>query len=631
MRSSRKESRHLTTKMTRMQFLDAIRTLRPSTQAWLVVVASLGLMVLFMTFVQSREYYFGFTDGEHDYYYNARVILADGVPPRALHPGTPIYYLGAVILAVLGDDQERSQAFFNTAYIVGFLALAGAMWFFVRSVLRDVGFGWSILVLATIAVWPPTGTYLNHFTGDLYILAATVVVLGYFWRFLDGSEISQRQLAIFGVLIGITMAVKSNFLLMAVPIVSSMAVHLLRISRGEGWLVRSREVATRLILVGAIALLAFVVSVAPVLPRLHSLVKRLKNKATRSDTAASDLFDQLGSFIETAPMFSLGMLAAAIFAVVVGVMWFKSGSSWKRVSWTRQEQELQDPVAIIVFLAVGGFLLVFTIVSQLHISSPVGSPPKDPGVRARDITPIAMFLPFALLGLRELWRIGGYKLGNFSNRPRLVSPVLVTVAALAVIWTFADYARYREDVFSDMRVELAAHTEVFEDLQGDGRVAIWAGGPSMGEPTFHFWGNYFYAYDRFDSELLAANTDFTFIRLHFGDLLDRGREAGLSSPSVAELREMLEPREFSGNPVKRFFQRWEAQFPYPDRTTEIFAGERDGVDVAKVVLIGEASLSISGIDVVGTLNSLLPSRFGATDVSAIEVGDETWTVFSIKR
>jgi hypothetical protein len=94
---------------------------------------------------------------------------------------------------------------------------------------------------------------------------------------------------------------------------------------------------------------------------------------------------------------------------------------------------------------------------------------------------------------------------------------------------------------------------------------------------------------------------------------------------------MLEPREVSGNPFKRFFQRWEAQFPYPDRTTEIFAGERDDVDVAKVVLIGEASLSISGIDVVGTLNSLLPSRFGATDVSAIEVGDETWTAFSIKR
>jgi hypothetical protein len=616
--------------MTRMQFLDAIRALHPSTQAWLVVVASLGLMVLFMTFGQSREYYFGLTDGEHDYYYNAKVILADGVPPRALHPGTPIYYLGAVILAIVGDEQERAQVFFNTAYIVGFLSLAGAMWFFVRWVLSDVGFGWSILVLATIAIWPPTGTYLNHFTGDLYILSATVVVLGYFWRFLDGSEINQRQLAVFGVLIGIAMAVKSNFLLMAVPIVASMAVHFLRISRGEGWLVRLREVATRLILVGAVALLAFVVSVAPALPRLYSLVKHLKNKATRSDTAASDLFDQLGSFIETAPMYSLGFLAAVIFAVVVSVMWFKSGSSWKRVNWTRQEQELQDPVAIITFLAVGGFLLVFTIVGQLHVSAPAGSTEVDPGIRTRDITPIAMFLPLALLGLRELWRVGGYKISRFAPRPGLVSPVLVTVAALAVMWTFTDYARYRSEVFGEMRTELAARNEALEDLSGDGRLAIWGWGAGMGVSTFHFWGNYFYAYDRFDSELLVANPDFTFVRLHFGDLLDRGRQAGLSSSSVAELREMLEPREFSANPIKQIFQRWEARFPYPDRTTEIFAGENNDVDVAKVVLIGE-DLAVSGIDPVGTLNSLLPSRFGATDVSIIEVGDETWTVFSIER
>jgi hypothetical protein len=241
-----------------------------------------------------------------------------------------------------------------------------------------------------------------------------------------------------------------------------------------------------------------------------------------------------------------------------------------------------------------------------------------------------MFLPLALLGLRELWRTGGYKLSQFSVRPSLVSPVLVTIAALAVIWTFVDYARYRSDVFGEMRVELATRTEALEDLPGDDRVAIWGWGTGMGEPTFHFWGNYFYAYDRFDSELLAANPDFTFVRLHFGDLLDRGQQAGLSSSSVAELREMLDPREFSGNPIIQLFQRWEARFPMPDRTTEIFAGENDDEEVTTVVLIGD-DLSVSGIDPVGTLSSLLPSRYGATEVSVIEVGGETWTVFSVGR
>jgi len=128
--------------MTRLKFLNMLHCARPSIQAWLIVVAALGLMVVFMTFVQGREYFLGLTDGEHDYYYNARVILSDGVPPRALHPGTPIYYLGAVILAIVGEDQDRTQAFFNTAYIVGFFSLAGAMWVFARTALK--AWGWVV-------------------------------------------------------------------------------------------------------------------------------------------------------------------------------------------------------------------------------------------------------------------------------------------------------------------------------------------------------------------------------------------------------------------------------------------------------------------------------------------------------
>jgi len=484
------------------------------------------------------------------------------------------------------------------------------------------------LILATIAVWPPLATYLNYFTGDVFILAATIIVIGFFWRFLASSEFSKRQLAIFGVLIGITMAIKSNFLLMAVPIVASMAVHFLRISRGEGWIARLQEVASRLILVGAFALLAFVVSVAPVLPRIHSLVKRLKNKATRSDTSVFDLFDQLGSFFETAPMFSLGLLAAAVFGAIVIVAWLKADSSWKRIIWTQQAQTQHDPVATIIFLAVGGILLVFTITGQLHISAPIGSPEVDPGMRTRDITPIAMFLPLALLGLRELWRTAGYKFNQFSVRPSLVNPVLVTLAILAVMWTFVDYARYRSDVFGEMRVDLATRTEALEDLSSGGRVAIWGWGEGMGEPTFHFWGNYFYAYDRFDSELLAANPDFSFVRLHFAELLAKGQQAGFASSSVAELREMIEPREFSSNPLKRAFQRWEDRFPYPDRSTEIIAGENDGPEITAIVLIGD-ELSVSNIDPVPPLKSLLQERFGPTEVSIVDVGDEKWTVFSL--
>lgn len=580
-----------------------------------------------MTFVQGREYFLGLTDGEHDYYYNARVILADGAPLRALHPGTPIYYLGALILAIVGDGQDNTQAFFNIGYVVGFLSIAAAMLFFARTALRGVGFGWAILIFATIAVWPPAVTYLNYFTGDIFILAATVVVLGMFWRLLGTSELGNRQLAIFGVLLGIAMAIKSNFLLIAVPISVSMAVHFLRMAGGDAWTTRLREVVSRLFVVVGFTFLAFVVSIAPVLPQTHTLIRKLKNKAGGSESFVSNLFDQLGSLFQIAPIFSLGLLAATVFAVIIGVIWLKTDSPWKRVNWMRQEQAQHDLVATVIFLAVGGLVLVFSIVGQLHAT--LDGIDSDPGINSRPITPIAMFLPLALLSLRELWRHSEHTRSWFSVQPGLVNLLVIPVAVLAITWTFVDYVRFRSDVFGNMRVDLAARTESLDALRGDGRVAIWAWGEGMGEPTFHFWGNYFYAYDRFDSEVLAANPNFTFIRLHFAELLETGREAGLTSPSIAALREMIEPRVLSSNPLKRAFQQWGDRFPYPDRTTELITGE-NVEEITAIVLIGD-ELSISGVDPVESLMSLLPDRFGATEYSIIEVGEEKWTVFSIGR
>ena len=70
-----------------------------------------------MTYVQPRPYFLTtITDVECDYYYNSKLVFFRGTPNNVNHPGTPIYYIGSLIMLIAGHDIAETQIFFNYAY-----------------------------------------------------------------------------------------------------------------------------------------------------------------------------------------------------------------------------------------------------------------------------------------------------------------------------------------------------------------------------------------------------------------------------------------------------------------------------------------------------------------------------------
>jgi hypothetical protein len=625
---------------------DSSRAMRPSTRAWIVVTVILSVMVLLMTFVQGREYYLGLTDVENDYYYNARVILDSGTPTRITHPGTPVYYVGAVVLAIVGEGQDRTQAFFNAMYLIGLVALAGALLFFVRYVLKNSGLTFTLIVLSTIAVWPPTLTYLNYFSADMLMLPATLVVLAYFWKLLGAPEISYRQIAILGIFVGVTLAIKTNFLQMAVPIGGALAIHFFRMSSGSNLLTQLREVAFKLGIWSGFILLAGAVAISPVLLRSYWLIGKIRD-SVRGDGSPNPTFSQqISNFSQGSPQFFQILVIVAVLAIAISLLWLRS--NYQRLSFKRHTLAPgeSDRLPVITFLGMAGFIFLFSILTQLETPNVLsGEYEGDFGIATRQLTPIAMMLPFVLISFRDLWHRQPNLPALITNHLRSFERAFLVIALLGIVWTFTDYSRSRAETLENLKTDIDVRAEAIDDLFKDGRVAIYDSGLLFGEPAFHLWGNYRYAYDRFDEEVLAKYPQYTQLHLREAALLIEAQQAGTSSTSLAELNRIQNPRIYSGNPAKKLFQQWEDRYIGPDRSTEIITGEGK-LDVAAVIHVELRPDQPSTL--INPLQTLLPVRLGFLDIACVQqqssdcldsieqaqnlaVGDEVWLVYSFGR
>ena len=167
-----------------------------STATSLVACVVVLGFVCYTTFVAPRPYYVTDIDSEQDYYYNAR-LAASHLPLTVHHPGTPLHELGRVILAVVGDRLDRTQQFFDVAYLTTALATAIAIAVFIRLVMSREPFGVSLLTLACVVAWPPFLTYLSNFGADSFIVAAGLPTLACFWVSLSQPVGHARKALIF--------------------------------------------------------------------------------------------------------------------------------------------------------------------------------------------------------------------------------------------------------------------------------------------------------------------------------------------------------------------------------------------------------------------------------------------------
>jgi len=113
------------------------------------------------------------------------------------------------------------------------------------------------------------------------------------------------------------------------------------------------------------------------------------------------------------------------------------------------------------------------------------------------------------------------------------------------------------------------------------RLAFWTG-PStdlLGEASFHFWGNYRYADDAFDRELVDRFPNLTFFRG-----LREMRIGRIGPERVASGRESASRPDRGDGPLRRLHEWMKRKYPPPGKTEEFFSGGQYGVRVQQIAV-----------------------------------------------
>lgn len=259
----------------------------PAGAAFIIVIS----LSVFYVFIDPRPYFIAASDGDHDYYYNAQLILDTGFPGMAWHPGTPGYYLAALAGAFGRVFDTGPQLLLNFGYLSVAIVAAISFWYFfyvLRRVVSNVALWISLAILLS---WPSVIFFLNSFVSDLFAISLTVAGIGAFWKYwIIESNPTPRRIILLAVLFGVAM----SFKLTVVPVIAVTwfvaIVGILRSSRkktgssNDGFDSDSkyrRMTPLRTALLGpAITIGTFALFTAPVWGMLHLAIRTLPGRLT---------------------------------------------------------------------------------------------------------------------------------------------------------------------------------------------------------------------------------------------------------------------------------------------------------------------------------------------------------------
>ena len=171
--------------------------------------ASVVLLFIYYVIVEPRPYFIAAIDTDHDYYFNAKLILDSGFPGRANHPGIPVYYLMAIVLGIGRLFNASPQAVLNIGYFVITAGTAASFAYFFYVLRHVVPRTVLWLALAILLSWPTVIFYLNMLASDALAIAMAVAAVGYFWRYwiIEGHP-SRRRTIILSIVFGTAAALK---------------------------------------------------------------------------------------------------------------------------------------------------------------------------------------------------------------------------------------------------------------------------------------------------------------------------------------------------------------------------------------------------------------------------------------
>jgi hypothetical protein len=317
-----------------------------------------------------------------------------------------------------------------------------------------------------------------------------------FWRSLERRERPEYALlALGGAGIGLCLAVKMSFVPVAIALLAGYATAAVRSAR-----------ARPLVAVVAGAFGGYLVSIAPVLDRVGAIWFRTASRPDVVPTGGSlwtGWLSSMGLLAERAPGWLL--LFGTSLVLLIALLARRAGSA---------RPAIDDPSLLpdFDFVAGGVFLgLMLLGFGYTAAAATTITPGAEAGIRLRNITPTLLAAPFLVLYAE---RLAANRRGGRAT-PRSRDLLLVGVAAVVVLWTFTGFLRVRHAFITQHRQRIAITEARLASLAPTGRIAYWTESSQdyVGEPAFHFWGNYRYANQAYDGLLLQWFPRYTLLRL----------------------------------------------------------------------------------------------------------------------
>jgi len=602
---------------------------------WFLLFVSFLTPILFFiytTLVEHRPYYILETDIANDFYYTARLLHAGQPLWSTWHPGTPIQYLGYLILHFSGTDIESTQRFFNISSFVVSLFTALSICAFTHMMLKNAPIYLFAMTLVSIIAWPPFLTYMDYFGSDSFIVAFGLPTIAIFWKSLESrKEPNKSKLFLCGFGLGACLATKFSFLPVAIALLFAGTNSVLRSilsgmqdkkKASRYWLAKS--LVSVLILPISVGV-SFLIFTAPLFGRFSSTLFHL----FASDRLSARTLKAIGEFHEIfgvpfVVIFPLFILIIIVLMVCVNLLVANTdGSKASGRSGSDQSRAVREFDYISGGIFLSCMLFAFMYLTTTYVT--VGS--RDLGISLRNLSPCALSIPFFIL----YWYRMSYDRGLLTRINTTKSQVwLIIASALVAVFSIGVHLDRRHELIENHQRRSKGTIEKFQTLSlPDNRIAFWDGSPGdlLGEAAFHFWGNYRYAANYFDHLLLERYPKYTFFRLREINRLVQKNIKGSEATKKAKFLESLRDLE------RRILQWWPQVFPnpYKSKTREIVTGEGFGVKVSTIAFPQDEGKHELRGTTLQELLSLIQYRLGSPSVREQSIHGIDWILVDIER
>lgn len=569
-------------------------------QVMLPILIPLFYFVL-VTFIMPRPYFIQPADLEQDYYYGS-MLVNDGFPPFGIHhPGTPIYELGALIMKISGNEIENAQTFFNISYFIIALANTVALFIFSKTpeVKKAKGFG--VMALLLVVSLPGWLSYSHTFGADSFLIPVTLIMLSIFWISLD-LPFKQRLVAWIGVgfLAGFGLAIKLTVLPVWIAVLIGSILFALLTQKKEK--TKHKGIWIQYLLIPIISAVSFILFILPTFARLPQIFINFFQRDEIKIDISLTVIKNILALLSTAPyLIPVFILMVIIGSAVIGLTIYSIVKAIKTKQTLDPKTLAKGLLLVILFVCLGYSILGITILETDQITELF-----DPGVTLRNSIPASLLLPFGIIFIA----------GFINRKQKFVWQKEWVAAALGLLIfsaAWSGYLNHREKFINYEEQIITSTTNAIRSITTTNtRVAVWDGSPGnlYGEASFHFWGNYTYAREFYDTELLSYFPNLTFLKLRdVHDLSSYSNEAA-SAPGWLTL--------------------WKRLFPSPyyiPPNSEMIMGENREEPISAIA-VPESEIYREGTT-LDELSQLVTQRFGSYQVVERNIDNENWIIFEL--